>query len=249
MSDTAVEKCALALLLAAHGERSSGAMNAGIARLAADLRGRHIVQEVAIGFIKGIPTITESVRALHADEILVYPLFLADGYFTRTRLPELLQDASAADRHRRVRILPPLGLHPSLAPLIVERLVGTARARGIAPAHAAVILLSHGSRTDPASRNAAELIAAEVRQRASFLAVRVALLEESPSLREAASDLSGAIFVFGLFAGEGMHGAGDAPRLVEELRRADAVFAGNVASLDGIADLIAAAVARARLAP
>jgi hypothetical protein len=75
--------------------------------------------------------------------------------------------------------------------------------------------------------------------------VRTALLEEPPSLREAASDLSGPIIIFGLFAGEGMHGGGDAPQLVEDLGRSDTVFAGTISQLDGIADVVAAAVARA----
>jgi sirohydrochlorin cobaltochelatase len=244
MREIAIEKRSLALLLAGHGERSAGASNEGMARLAADLRRRQIVQEVAVGFIKGSPTITESVRALRANDLLVYPFFLSDGYFTRTRLPELLCHASPADG-QHIRMLPALGLDPSLAPLIVERLARAARAPSVAAEDASVILLAHGSRTDPASRDAAERMAAEVRQRASFRVVRVALLEESPSLAEAASDLSGPTIVFGLFAGEGMHGAGDAPRLVADLRRADAVFAGTLASLDGLADLVAAAVARA----
>jgi hypothetical protein len=51
--------------------------------------------------------------------------------------------------------------------------------------------------------------------------------------------------VLGLVAGEGLHGAADAPRLVAELGRADAAYAGTIGSLDGIGDLVAAALARA----
>jgi len=45
------------------------------------------------------------VRQFHAAEIVVCPLFLADGYFTRVRIPQLL---GATDR--TFRILPPIGL-------------------------------------------------------------------------------------------------------------------------------------------
>ena len=114
IAEQGANKRPVALLLAAHGERSSGAANAGVAQLAATLHGRAVAPEVAIGFIKGEPTITESVRALHADEIVVYPLFLSDGYFTRARLPEMLNEAMRADRPRRIRMLPPLGLDPAL---------------------------------------------------------------------------------------------------------------------------------------
>ena len=244
-AEQGANKRPVALLLAAHGERSRGAANASVVQLAATLRGRAVAPEVAIGFIKGEPTITESVRALHADEIVVYPLFLSDGYFTRARLPEMLNEAMRADRSRRIRMLPPLGLDPALVPLLIDKLVGTAQGRGLAPGEAGVILLAHGSSKDPASRIAAERIADNVRRRTSFRPVQVALLEEAPSLQEVASDLSGPIIILGLFAGEGMHGAGDAPRLVEELGRSDAVFAGTLATLDGIADVVAASVARA----
>jgi sirohydrochlorin cobaltochelatase len=234
-----------ALLLAAHGERKDGAINIGVARLAAVLRSRAIAHEVGIGFIKGAPSIAETARALRADEIVVYPLFLSDGYFTRMRLPEMLNAASLADRRRTIHMLPPLGLDPALVLVLIDRLMETAQARGLAAARTGVILLAHGSSKDPASRIAAARIAAEVGRRTSFRAVRTALLEEPPSLREAASDLSGPIIIFGLFAGEGMHGGGDAPQLVEDLGRSDTVFAGTIAQLDGIADVVATAVARA----
>ena len=235
-------KRTFALLLAAHGERKDGAMNIGVARLAAALQRRAIAEEVGIGFVKGAPSIAETARALRADEIVVYPIFLSDGYFTRMRLPEMLNAASRADRRRTIRMLPPLGLDPALVLILIDRLMETAR---LAAARTGVILLAHGSSKDPASRIAAERITAEVGRRTSFRAVRTALLEEPPSLREAASELSGPIIIFGLFAGEGMHGGGDAPQLVEDLGRSDTVFAGTISQLDGIADVVAAAVARA----
>jgi sirohydrochlorin cobaltochelatase len=157
----------------------------------------------------------------------------------------MLNAASRADRRRTIRMLPPLGLDPALVLILIDRLMETAQARGLAAARTGVILLAHGSSKDPASRIAAERITAEVGRRTSFRAVRTALLEEPPSLREAASELSGPIIIFGLFAGEGMHGGGDAPQLVEDLGRSDTVFAGTISQLDGIADVVAAAVARA----
>jgi sirohydrochlorin cobaltochelatase len=248
---------AVALLLAAHGERRERASNAGIIRLAAELRSYKLVQEVATGFIKGTPTIAESVAGTVADEIIVYPLFLSDGYFTRQRLPRLLQ-AALAQKKRRFHLLPPLGLDPALVGLIIDRLVTTARQQGVTPQQSTVILLAHGSTNDPASRLATEQAAEQIRKRLLFRAVRVALLEESPSLADAASDAAGPILVFGLFAGEGIHGADDAPRLVAQLGRPDAIFAGTLASLGGLAQLIAAAVrnrtpaqwrSRARITP
>ena len=73
----------------------------------------------------------------------------------------------------------------------------------------------------------------------------VAFLEEQPSLEEAAGSISGPAIVLGLFSGEGLHGAKDAPKLVARLGRRDIVFAGIMGSGPGIEDLVARAVVAA----
>ncbi len=229
------------MLLAAHGERRAGATNAGVTHLAAKLRGHGL--DVAVGFVNSTPSIAGGLAALGERDVVVYPLFLSDGYFTRIRLPQLLEQAVRPGR-RTVRILPPLGLDPGLPALIVDHLAGVARSRDLVPQSLGVILLAHGSTKDAASRACAEQIAAAVHGRASFRDVRVALLEEPPSLSEAAADLAAPIIVLGLFAGEGLHGAADAPQLVDALGR-DAAYAGTVGVLEGLDDVVAAAVARA----
>jgi sirohydrochlorin cobaltochelatase len=235
---------ATGLLLAAHGERNDGAVNAGMVRLAATLRSRGVAAEVAIGFIKGQPSVDAAMRALRCKHVLVYPLFLSAGYFTRVRLPQLLECSLGREHQRNVHILPPLGLAPALAGVIARRLLAAAWRSAIAPKEACVVLLAHGSTTDPASRIAAEKVAAKVQRPGLFRNVRAALLEESPTLTEVVSHLSPPILVFGLFAGDGLHGGGDAPRLVEELGRTGVVFAGTLADLDGVADVVAASLAR-----
>ena len=234
-----------ALLVAAHGERTVAADNRALMRLAAALRERRLAHEVALGFIKGTPSIGQSVQALAADSVIIYPVFMSDGYFTRTRLPQLLREALGRESKRRFQMLPPLGLEPGLSHLIARRLLATARERALAPEQTNVILLAHGSTKDPASRAAAEQIVDSVRRQALFRSVGLALLEEAPDLAEAACTMAGALIVFGLFAGEGLHGAQDAPRLVGQLGRADAIFAGTVTRLEGLEELMAAAIAKA----
>jgi len=244
MSGGCIGRGSVGLLIAAHGERQPGADNDFVARLAASMPADGLVQEVAFGFIKGVPTIAQGVRVLGASEIIVYPLFLSAGYFTRVRLPRLLEDALRGDTSRGIHILPPLGLDPLLAGLVVEKLLGTAQDHRMLPELTNVILLAHGSTGDPASRSAAEQLAAQVRRHLMFRSVRIALLEEPPFLPDAARGTSGPYLVFGLFAGDGMHGAQDAPNLAAALNRADAVFAGTVTSLAGIGELVAAAAGR-----
>src|SRR5512144_3198870 len=72
-----------AILLAAHGERRQDATNEGVFRLAQGLARRGLASEVAAGFINGVPTISDALVNLAARRIIVYPLFVSSGYFTR----------------------------------------------------------------------------------------------------------------------------------------------------------------------
>jgi sirohydrochlorin ferrochelatase len=231
------------LLLAAHGERRPDAGNEAAFRIARGLSGRGLVTEVAVGLIAGVPTIGDALRTLTAGRILVYPLFASGGYFTRDRLVQILDEAN--EDGRRIDMLPPLGLDPGLRDVVLDQGLHSARDHGFAPEACAVILLAHGSRRNPASREAAERVARDIERRAAFRQVTVAFLEESPSLCDVAAVIRGPAIVVGLFSGEGLHGARDAPRLVAQLRRADIVFAGVMGSAPGVERLVAQAVVAA----
>lgn len=236
---------ATALLLAAHGERRPGAANESVWRLADALSARGLVSEVGVGFVKGRPTIGQALRALTAAQIMVYPLFASDGYFTRDRLVQLLDMADTGDSRRSVQILSPLGLDPELPALVAEGAAACGEMHGHAAAETALLLIAHGSRRNSASRTAAERIASAVRSQRRFRTVDTAFLEERPFVQDALARMPGPVIVVGLFSGDGLHGAEDAPRLIAALGRNDVIFAGNVGGFPGLADLVAAAIGRA----
>lgn len=233
----------IALLLAAHGERRPDAGNKGAFQLARALAARGLVAEVAVGFISGTPGIRDALETLTSSRILVYPLFAASGYFTRDRLVRLLDEAKGDGR--RIDVLPPLGLDPCLPDLLCDQAVRCARDHGFAPEDCTFVLLAHGSKRNPASRQATEQVAREIEKRAACRKVMVAFLEERPALEEAAASIRGPAIVLGLFSGEGLHGAKDAPKLVARLRRREIVFAGIMGSGPGIEDLVGRAVVAA----
>jgi sirohydrochlorin cobaltochelatase len=232
------------LLLAAHGERRIYADNAGVAQLARSLADKGVAAEIGFGFIKGSPTVDEAIAALLSRDVVVYPLFLSDGYFTRVALPRLVEEAMRRDKGRAIRILPPLGLEPALADVIADETVAAAHYRANLPAETSIVLLAHGSEKDQASRVATERLADRVRQRQGFCDTRTAFLEEAPSLADAIEGMNGPIIIVGLFAGEGMHGADDARRLVAELKRDDVMLIGPAGTFAGIEAMIASAVTR-----
>jgi sirohydrochlorin ferrochelatase len=232
------------LLLAAHGERRADADNASVVRLARNLADKGVAAEIGFGFIKGSPTVDEAIAALLSRDVVVYPLFLSDGYFTRVALPRLVEEAKRRDQGRAIVILPPLGLEPALADVIADETVAAAHLRAKVPAETLIILLAHGSEKDQASRVATERLADRMRQRKCFYDTRIALLEELPSLAEAIEGASRPIIVVGLFASEGMHGADDARRLVAELKRDDVMLIGPAGTFAGIEAVIASAVTK-----
>lgn len=228
-----------AVLLAAHGERRPDAGNEGVFRIAHALTNRGL--DVAVGFISGVPSVKDALHTLAADRILVYPLFASSGYFTRDRLVQILDEAGSDGRN--IEMLTPLGLDPGLPDIVLQQACDAAHDHGFAPQACTVILLAHGSQRNPASRQSTERMARAIEERALFRKVDVAFLEEQPSLDDVAAVTEGPAVVVGMFSGEGLHGAKDAPRLVERLRRNDIVFAGIMGSAPGIAELVARAVA------
>lgn len=228
-----------ALLLAAHGERRPDATNEGVFRLAEALAGRGL--EVAVGFISGVPSIKEALQTLVADRVLVYPLFAANGYFTRDRLVQILDEAKNAGRN--IEMLTPLGLDPGLPSVVLQQASHAAHEHGLAPERSTVVLLAHGSQRNPASRQSTEALARALERHGVFGKIVVAFLEEPPSLDEAIASIEGPAVVVGVFSGEGLHGAKDAPGLVARIGRRDVVFAGIMGTAPGIADLVAQAFA------
>ena len=207
----------VALLIAAHGERSPDATNEGVKRIARAVSARGLVSEVAVGFINGMPTIGEAFAALAARRVIVYPLFASSGYFTRDRLVQLLDEAN--DEGRDVEVLPPLGLDPGLPDLVLDRATAVARENGFAPEASTVILLAHGSRRNSASREATEQVARAIEDRAVFRSVGIALLEERPFLDEAAGTCSGTCHRGRDVLRRRHARRQDAPRLIAELNR------------------------------
>jgi sirohydrochlorin ferrochelatase len=160
-----------------------------------------------------------------------------------------VQEAGAFGRGRALHLLPPLGCDATLLDLIRDRARAVAHAQGWPPARTRVVFLAHGSSNNPASRFAAERIAAQLAAIREFAGVGAAFLEEPPDIKEAILTARAPCVVVGLSAGEGLHGGEDAPELVLEVARAHVVFAGNVGGFAGLADVIAAAIRRARSAP
>ena len=232
-----------ALLIAAHGERQPGAGNESTFRIARAVAAKGLVAEVVVGFINGVPTVAEALASLAARKVIVYPLFASNGYFTRDRLVQILDEANG--QGRAIQILQPLGLDPGLPKLLADRAADVARECGLSPEALTVILLAHGSRRNPASREATEWLASELAKRGVCRDVKMALLEERPHLQDAVQSIAGPAIVMGIFSGSGLHGARDAPRLVAKLARPEVIYCGVIGDAPGVDEVVGSAVLKA----
>lgn len=224
------------LLLLAHGERIDDPANAGVRSLLGELRSRRILPEIHAGLLAGHPAIGEGVAAFRTSDILVYPLFMADGYFLRKASGEL--EAAARKRQAEITLLPPLGTNPALADVIAARAQAAARAQGFSLPATRLVLVAHGSQREPASQQATDALLRRLREQAVFAAVQAAYLEQPPSFAAVLGAAAGPAVVVGLFMGSGLHGGIDVDRLIESAG-SGVVNAGNVGTWAEIADLVA----------
>jgi sirohydrochlorin ferrochelatase len=71
------------------------------------------------------PTIQQgfdSCVAAGAAEVIVHPFFLSPGRHSTMDIPRMVAEAAEKHPHVRVQITKPLGLHPKIGELILERI-------------------------------------------------------------------------------------------------------------------------------
>lgn len=162
--------------------------------------------------------------------VIVYPFFMAEGWFTRRELPRRLGGGAA-------RILPPFGLEPALPGLVTRIVTQAAAEAGLDPARADLILAAHGSRSPGQAKATTFAMAAHLRRATRFWRVLPAFIEEPPFIADTAARSHGGLCL-PFFALRASHVDHDIP---EALRQAG--FAGRllpaVGEHDGVAALIA----------
>jgi sirohydrochlorin cobaltochelatase len=112
-----------ALVLLGHGT-DLNKNSSGVIYLNADrIRDRNIYDIVAVGFLDQEPEIGSVVESVEAENVIVIPVFIAEGWHTRETIPEDLDlDGEVTVREGRTIFYgAPVGTHPSMARLIADR--------------------------------------------------------------------------------------------------------------------------------
>ena len=234
------------LLVVAHGDGGSDPRDETV-RLLAERLARRLDVPVDWATLKRPVTFAEARARLAAalgragdddlGPVLVYPLFMAEGFFVRVKLPKLL----AENGFTETAMLPVFGLDPGLVDLIEHRLRAVASMQGgHIPADLTIALIAHGSASgDAGSRLASEAIAVTLRARLGA-DIHLGFIEEEPFFDRVIVEKRAGIVV-GLFVSAGTHALDDVAAHVARIpsvrHHVDAI--GRDA---GVADLVERAI-------
>jgi sirohydrochlorin ferrochelatase len=231
----------VAAVLASHGDRAGAERNRLLATHAKTVHSLTNLSIVTAGVLKGEPTLEAALSQAAASgvrEVFVYPLFMSDGYFTTTVLPDRIRTAGFENS---AHLLPPLGLDPHIADLVQADALETSLRTGLEPRASRLLVVGHGSKFGPASAQATQVVADSIARSGIFASVATAFLEEPPFLETELEGARDPTIVAGFFFGDGMHAGEDIPAAIDRTG-AHAVYAGPVGRSARIPALIAAAV-------
>jgi sirohydrochlorin ferrochelatase len=164
------------VLIVAHGQPSDPALAAAeLARFAAEVAQHLPHRRVAAATLAEPGALARGVADLGQGG-LVFPLFMAGGWFTRVNLPAKLRDAGAVGW----QVLEPFGCIPALHDLAVQVLRD---ALADQPADQAQILIAaHGSSKSPAPSDIAHHLAQKIKADLGAARVEAAFIDQSPQL-------------------------------------------------------------------
>jgi sirohydrochlorin cobaltochelatase len=122
------------LVLLGHGTDLNKNSGGVIYLNAARIRERAIYDHVEVGFLDQDPEIGVVVDRIETENVILIPLFIAEGWHTRETIPEDLGLTGDVTLRPGKTIFygAPVGTHPSMANLIVARARGTMTGQPVA---------------------------------------------------------------------------------------------------------------------
>src|SRR5215208_3606193 len=112
-----------ALVLLGHGTDLNKSSGGVIFLNACRIRERRLYDLVEVGFLDQEPEIGGVVKSIEAENVILIPVFIAEGWHTRETIPEDLGLTGEVTVREQKTIFygAPVGTHPSMATLIAAR--------------------------------------------------------------------------------------------------------------------------------
>ena len=169
------------MLLVGHGSQLSPDSSEPLHRLKRELREAGSFPEVRVAFWKEEPALAHAFDLVERREVFVVPVFMSEGYFTRHVVPRELGVAQSTTirEGRRVHYCRPVGTDLRMATIVRDRALGAASA---SPGQIDLVVVGHGTSLSPSSGDTTHSIAEALASRREFQSVRVAFLDQEPSL-------------------------------------------------------------------
>lgn len=142
---------------------------------------------------------------------LVFPMFMADGFFVSKMLPKRLGTAD-------LRVLAPLGFDTSLPDLAAARARQVLDENRWHETNSHLLLAAHGSAKGPKAAESAYAFQSALSKRFDTLKISVGFVEETPFLEDAARNLPAQSICLPFFALEGDHCRRDIPEALAKTR-------------------------------
>lgn len=226
------------VLIVAHGQPSDpDGPEAEIADFAARVARFLPGWQVGSATLAGIGTLDAAVRRLGAP--LIFPFFMADGWFIRVNLPRRLAGAGAEG----LTVLTPFGVLPETLALAGRVAADACTDAGWAPSDITLILAAHGSGVSRQPAEAAAAARDAIAAAHDFRDIRLGFIEEPPHLADVLRDSGPQAVLLALFVARWGHVTGDIPGAV-----AASGFAGRVLDPVGLHADVPGIVARAIMA-
>ncbi len=219
-------------ILTAHGQPSAPqAQEAALARLAAEVADLLPAWEIRSATLSS-PGLLEQVTQ---DGALVYPFFVANGWFTTQVLPKRLLGF-------RYTQLAPFGQDPALPQLAADVLNRELqRQPPMSGDKPALLLAAHGSARGPKAAEATERFASALRALLPNHQLLTSYIEQAPLISDVARDLPDTSLCLPFFAQSGNHVTSDLPNALQEANFKGRTLA-SLGSAPGVARLIAEAL-------
>jgi sirohydrochlorin cobaltochelatase len=187
------------LLLVGHGSAHGPESAAPVHDHARTIRARGLFDDVQVAFYKQEPELAGALERLWTDRVVIVPVFMAGGYYTRTVIPRALGlsggtgafssvSGKALARaetkpllQNRSRYTRPVGAHPRMAELVLKRAC-SARLTETERRRAALIVVGHGTERSRSSSATVQQVMQRVRATSDYASVTFGLLDEEPRI-------------------------------------------------------------------
>ncbi|WP_456388015.1 CbiX/SirB N-terminal domain-containing protein [Profundibacter sp.] len=198
---TNASRCAL---IVSHGQPSDPAHAEAALRGLAERVGQRLPDWTIRSATMAAKGALQNARKQH-PAATIYPLFMADGWFTGTALPKSLIESD------QQHLLPPLGMDHRLPTLAVDILTQVLATQDWQMSETCLIIAAHGGKTSKNPAKAAVHFTNEVRDLGGFWDVRLGFVEEQPELSSIAHHAGKRAICLPFFAANGRHVRGDIP--------------------------------------